>query len=52
MCRVLKSIFKEHLKYDIEENSESDTTADDNYTSVQMRAKNSKFYGYTDLELI
>lgn len=37
MCRVQKFIFKEHLKYNIEENSEPDTIVDDNYESIRIR---------------
>lgn len=47
MRRVLKTVFKEHVKYDIRGNSEPDTNVDDNYWSVRMRTKNSNFYKYT-----
>lgn len=37
MCRVLIFIFKEHLKYDTEENSGPDTIVDDKYESIRIR---------------
>ena len=39
MLRVLKLIFKEHLKYDVGGNSETDTNVDGNYRSVKMKGK-------------
>lgn len=39
MRRVLKLIVKEHLKYDMGGNSQTDTNVDDNYGSVKMKAK-------------
>ena len=39
MCKVLKLIFKEHLKCDIGGSPETDSDVDDNYESVKMKAK-------------